>query len=364
MALALKKSSGILTEEKNEESCKMELEEAELLLVDMLVKKSLDKLKKVRSEVLEISRLTGDASTRRYFRVLLRDEGRKNYLVVCLMDSFSGAPGEHDFLSVQEILKSKKVRVPEIIDHDLSSGYILQEDLGDQTLLLELSHSRSSDEELKIYENAIDNIVKMHQIKVSDYRDHIFSQREFDREKFLYEFRFMVEHFLEKYLNQTLSKSEKLILENGFDFVIEELLKRDKVFTHRDYHSRNLMIKEGDMVVIDFQDARLGPVVYDLVSLLEDSYYQVTEENKAKLIEQYAREMNIDWKDYQRAYDLMVVQRTLKAIGSFTYIYNSREDNRYLKYVGFAFEKVRSTLVKFPELYEFRELISKIYYGS
>ncbi len=344
-------------------STQMRPEQAELLLVEVLVKKSLIKIEDESLEVLKVLKLTGDASTRRYFRVYLAG-GKTETFVVCLADPFEGIVEDHDFLSIQKLLKEKGIPVPNILDYELSKGYILQEDLGDKTLLLELSESKSEEAELEVYSLAIDHIISMHKIAPSDCGGHIFTRRSFDKEKFLFEFRFMQKHFLEMYLRQKLSNKDKKILEDGFNFIIKELLARPTVFTHRDYHSRNIMISDGKMTIIDFQDARLGPLVYDLVSLLEDSYYQVTRKNKNILLCKYSKEMALNWSEYQRTYDLMTVQRTLKAIGSFTYIYNHRKDDRYLKYVGFAFEKVRSTLVKFPELYEFKELIARIYYGS
>jgi aminoglycoside/choline kinase family phosphotransferase len=130
------------------------------------------------------------------------------------------------------------------------------------------------------------------------------------------------------------------------------------------------MIKDSEQIVIDFQDARMGTPVYDLVSLLEDCYYQVSEKNKDALINYYfekyfkAFEPTKTYEDFQYLYDMMAIQRVFKAMGSFAYIYADRKDQRYVKYMGFAFEKIRNIMIKYDSLAKERKILSGLYYAN
>ena len=130
------------------------------------------------------------------------------------------------------------------------------------------------------------------------------------------------------------------------------------------------MIINDKQVVIDFQDARMGTPLYDLVSLLEDCYYKVNDLNKEKLINYYYNEYfkKLDptksYEAYLRIYNLMTIQRVYKAIGSFAFIYEERKDLRYVKYIGYAFEKIRSVMLTNPELDNLRFRLSGLYYAN
>lgn len=150
----------------------------------------------------------------------------------------------------------------------------------------------------------------------------------------------------------------------------ETLSNEPRALVHRDYHSRNLMIINGEQVVIDFQDARMGTPLYDLVSLLEDCYYQINTENKTKLIDYYFQtyfkkfDSSKTFEQFKELYDFMAIQRVFKAIGSFAYIYADRKDLRYIKYIGYAFEKVRSIMLKHPSFASERKILSSLYYAN
>jgi hypothetical protein len=130
------------------------------------------------------------------------------------------------------------------------------------------------------------------------------------------------------------------------------------------------MIKNGEQVVIDFQDARMGTPLYDLVSLLEDCYYQINETNKKALVEYYYNnyfkffDKSKTFEEFKVVYDMMAIQRVFKAIGSFAYIYADRKDLRYVKYIGFAFEKVRSIMMNHESFSRERIILSSLYYAN
>ena len=130
------------------------------------------------------------------------------------------------------------------------------------------------------------------------------------------------------------------------------------------------MMKDSKHYIIDFQDSMLGIPQYDLVSLLEDCYYQVSPNNKTKLLRYYWKLTNTyssvdqSYENFEYYYNIMAIQRILKAIGSFCYIYYLREDIRYLKYIGFGFEKVRTFLNLFDDFHDAKNLMGKSYYES
>src|SRR5690606_14878399 len=120
---------------------------------------------------------------------------------------------------------------------------------------------------------------------------------------------------------------------------------------------------------IDFQDARMGVPQYDLVSLLEDCYYKIDEKNKEKLIDYYVSEIGLERlgqskEDFTSLYNAMTLQRVFKAIGSFAYIYEGRKDLRYIKYIGYAMERMRVYLLKKPEYSNLRKLLFTTYYAN
>jgi aminoglycoside/choline kinase family phosphotransferase len=199
----------------------------------------------------------------------------------------------------------------------------------------------------------------------------------FDYEKLMWEVDFTIDHFYKNYLKRSLSDKVHSCIRDGFSEICEFLAEQPVVLTHRDFHSRNLMVfpmqPERDthpfrMVMIDFQDARLGPPQYDLASLLKDSYYQLDESQIALLIDYYIARyeavsgQEVDRAHFIRVFDLMSVQRNFKAIGSFASFMNRRGDPTYLKYIGNTFENIRRSLLKYPHFSQLREALYFNYY--
>ncbi|MCF8058032.1 MAG: phosphotransferase [Bacteriovoracaceae bacterium] len=335
----------------------------EKILVDSLFQNSISAGKVGPFDKWKIQRLTGDASSRRYYRV----DCTEKQFVVCLQQPLEGG-GRDSFVDMQSLLTREQIRVPHIYDVDLERGYLLEEDLGDQTLLGFLSKLRSPREELEAYEGALRELIKIHSIKKDNYLDSSFASLFFDKEKLMSEVAFTVKQLIEGLFSQALSEEKKKVLETTFEGICQTLASQKMVVTHRDYHSRNIMMKNSELIVIDFQDARMGIPQYDLVSLLEDCYYKISRQNKHALKKMYWEEFLKD-KEYQSSfeefsilYDKMAIQRIFKALGSFAYIYRLRGDIRYLKYIGYAFEKLRDILFRYKEFNQLRVVLSEVYY--
>ncbi len=344
----------------------MKQDVSEKILVEELFKKSVSKGTVDQTKVVNVDKLTGDASTRRYYRI----HAESDTFVVCLDEPLKDEKAEPNFVKLQRVLHQEGVRVPLIFDKDLSVGYLLEEDLGDQTFIKEIAKIKSSEEEYKFYKEAIDLIINFHKIDTSKYQGETFTELAFDTTKLFQEMEFTKKYFLSKLISVNVEDPAVLKLYAKLLEICESLSSEKRVLVHRDYHSRNLMFKNGEQVVIDFQDARMGTPLYDLVSLLEDCYYDLTTENRDSLKKYYFDTFfkNFDssksYEDYLRLYDLMSIQRVYKAIGSFAYIYADRKDIRYLKYIGFAFEKLRKIMSNHQDLIEAKKVLAGIYYAT
>ncbi len=342
---------------------------------DLILEKFVAKSRQIQS----IEKLPGDASTRRYYRVKTHS-GPAQSLIVMVMEPFADRGDQIPFLSIQKHLQDKGVDVPQVLDFDAENGFILLEDLSDTTLLRCLQEVSSADEERKYFERAIDALVKLHSHTGPEHiqNDAVkpliegFHQR-FDVEKLMWEVNFTMEHFYLKHLQRKISATDSKIIHDSFTKICTELQEEPLVFTHRDYHSRNLMVTDNAagksrMVMIDFQDARMGPCQYDLASLLRDSYYQLDEQQIAKLTQYYLDQMKAHGQEiknvaqFQRRFDLMAVQRNYKAIGSFASFLNRRGNPGYLKFIGNTFENIRRNLSKYPEYKNLREVLFHYYY--
>lgn len=344
----------------------MKPEQSERILVEELFKKTISK-NLLNDDVVEnIEKLTGDASTRKYYRIWTSTTS----YVACLDSPIADLSDEPSFLKLQRVLHAENVRVPLILDKDLGTGYILEEDLGDITFLKDIAQISSKEEEFQFYKKSIDLMVAIHNVDIAKYKDESFTKLAFDTEKLFAEMEFTKKYFLKMYLGLDVSTSAVEALYKRLYDMCYKLSNEPRVLVHRDYHSRNLMIKNGEQVVIDFQDARLGTPLYDLVSLLEDCYYQLDNSNKEKLIQYYFGtyfkkfDPSKSFEDFMYLYDMMTIQRVFKAIGSFAYIYADRKDLRYVKYIGYAFEKVRAIMLSHEDFAKERKILSSLYYAN
>jgi hypothetical protein len=342
-------------------------------MVDVLVQSDEEASNWVKQSktIDSLVRIPGDASTRRYYRVA---SGGKSYILM-RMEPFVQEGMGLPFLVVQKHLYSANVDVPAILDVDPARGFMLLEDLGDVTLLRRLQEVCNADIERHLYERVIDSLVNLQvfaspQRKPADIESY---KMRFDFEKLMWEINFCIEHFYEGYLKRKLADADRRVMDDGFGEICRTLADEPTVFTHRDFHSRNIMVAPGDgdkerLVMIDFQDARLGPPQYDLASLLKDSYYQLEEAQIERLIDYYiaryeaASGEGLDRARFRRLFDLMSVQRNFKAIGSFASFLMKRGDPGYLKYIGNTFENIRRTLLKYPEYAKLREVLFHYYY--
>ena len=219
---------------------------------------------------------------------------------------------------------------------------------------------------LPFYKQSIDELIKIHFHCSADHNPSCTAfQNSFHMENLLWEMNFGKEHFLEPFLGARIRRQDSLLLANIFKDICKQLHQQKKYICHRDYHSRNLMIHKNKVRVIDFQDARMGPIQYDLVSLLHDSYVDLSTPCIHSLLDHYHQQasslhsLSLPMDEFHHIFKLQIIQRGFKVCGSFASFYNLRGDRRYLKYLPKAIHKVYDTLADFPSYTGFRELLSE-----
>ncbi len=224
--------------------------------------------------------LTGDASDRRYYRVMVPDSPS------IVLSLYSG-PFELDqlsFANVARLLEQMPVPIPTVIGHAGDLGVLALEDLGDVTLQAHLGAVTPAEHAMR-YRQAVALIATLQkrgaELASPDYLPYGIA---FDVEKLTWEMDFFTKHFIEAYRGVVIPPAAREELRRVFGLFIAELAAEPRVLCHRDYHSRNLMLHHDRLYIIDFQDARMGPDTYDLVSLLRDSYVDLPERTVDELI--------------------------------------------------------------------------------
>lgn len=293
-----------------------------------------------------VTPLSGDASTRSYFRVAL-PAGR--FVLALYPEPFD--PESAPFFVVHALLDRWGLPVPAVHGVDGPRGIALLEDLGDVTLQERLRSAEAGEREA-LYREALAGLVKLQQAAASSDRRGVCFDVVFDVEKLAWELHYFEKHFLEGWRGCDLSAEDRATLAEGFHGLATEIAGWPRVLCHRDYHSRNLMCQAGRLRWIDYQDARMGPVTYDLASLLRDSYVTLEEDLVTRLLAEYQDAVGAGEgrESFLRRFELTCVQRNLKALGTFGYQARVRGNLVYLDYVPRTLGLARRNLERYPEL--------------
>lgn len=286
---------------------------------------------------------SNDASFRRYFRVIIEGDA------FIVMDA---PPDKEDiipFMDIALLFKQAGVNTPRILHHNLQEGFILLEDFGSTWLLDALDNTTAS----TLYRQALLDLLPLHthpallQATLPAYDAALLH-----REMGLFE-----EWFVEQYLDDELPP---VLWENVQALLIANALEQPRVCVHRDYHSRNIMVlPDGELGVLDFQDAVLGALTYDLVSLLRDCYISWPEAQVDEWLRAYFDELvkekvvDVDYAHFKRWFNLMGVQRHLKAIGIFARLHLRDGKSDYLNAIPRTLQYVIAVSRNDPALYDF-----------
>jgi len=308
----------------------------------------------LEDDEINVTVASADASFRRYFRV---ESKGKNWIA---MD----APPAHEdcklFVKVATAFHHVGMNVPEIYAQDLSRGFLVLTDFGNTCYLEELSNETAD----KFYDDAMQALLKlqvnskMKGIVLPDYNSELLMR----------EMRLFDKWFLSEHLNHKPNNDELRLLLSTYEQLKDMALSQHQVWVHRDYHSRNLMVvAENNPGVIDFQDAVVGAVTYDLVSLLRDCYISWPIEKIEQWVNQYHAMLqaenvcnDISGELFLRWFDWMGIQRHLKAIGIFARLNYRDGKPGYLSDIPRTLNYVETVSAKYPELSEFHQIISDI----
>ena len=293
---------------------------------------------------------SADASFRRYFRI---SDAGKTFIV---MD----APPEKEdckpFVNIAKLLFDFGLNVPQVLQKDLELGFLLLSDLGDTVFLSRLNNNTVDE----MYGSAMKSLLQMQKNKTP-------ALPPYDETLLRNELDLFTDWYLEKQLKITVSTEQKKVLEAAFNLLINNALEQPQVCVHRDYHSRNLMVNKNDVNapgIIDFQDAVIGAVTYDLVSLLKDCYIDWPREKIEKWVKYFHSEAEslgiikgVSFEKFLHWFDLMGLQRHLKVAGVFSRLKHRDGKTGYLKDIPRTMDYIMDVVKRYPEFKPLQKLL-------
>ena len=295
---------------------------------------------------------SSDASFRRYFRVTLAEpvavpDRSEPVRTLIAMDAPPPQEDCRPFVAAASLLTAAGVHAPAVLATDLARGFLLLTDLGDRMYVDALDAASAP----RLYRDACSALLRW-QLASRDGAlppyDEALLRRELD---------LFPDWYLARHLGVALSDPQRATLEATFRTVLANNLAQPRVFVHRDYHSRNLMVTEPNPGVLDFQDAVFGPITYDLVSLLRDAYIAWDEEHELDWAVRYwerARDAGLpvgaDFADFWRDYEWMGVQRQLKVLGIFARLFHRDGKDAYLQAMPRVMRYLRRACARYREL--------------
>lgn len=338
-----------------------------------LVKPYIEKITKEESVSFSIDKLTGDASNREYFRIRFEKRESPDSLVLMKFNPENACKSDEaqsdsetktfPFTDIQSYLRGGGIRVPKLYLSDAPRGLVFMEDLGDVQMF---SLVRDTDIETRRlwYQRALDLLVKFQNFTANNPdTDSVAFGRNFDFELLRWECEHYLEWGVEAFYDIKIPDRERGAIGEIFDHICRDLQALPTVLVHRDFQSKNLMLHNDKITLIDFQDALLGPWPYDPVALLRDSYVDLDENLVEELIDYYldrSREISgkaVDRAEFLRGFLLQTIQRKLKDAGRFVFIDRVKKNHSFLQYIPNSLKYVRWAFAKQPWLHELARLL-------
>lgn len=288
---------------------------------------------------------SSDASFRRYFRLHSQNP---HYPTLIVMDAPPESEPIEPFIAIAQLLQKAGLHVPRVLEKNTSDGFLLLSDLGSTTYLAALDNLNVD----ALYGDVINALVAMQlasQPNVLPEYSEVLLRRELD---------LLPEWYLKKHLQFELTADEEKYIRNAFDLILKNNLAQARVYVHRDFHSRNLMLTEmHNPGVLDFQDAVYGPITYDPVSLWRDAYIEWPEERVIDWLVRYwelgrkkGLPMHADFGEFYRDFEWMGLQRHIKILGIFARLYRRDGKDGYLKDIPLVLKYALATANRYIEL--------------
>jgi len=305
-----------------------------------------------------LTTVSGDASFRRYFRTAELLSGQTLIAVDAPADKEDSRP----FVAIARAWLAGGVHVPEVLAADFDLGFMLLSDLGDDLYLPQLKTHADT-----LYQAALAELVRIQRCDAPD--DYVLPA--YDADKLRQEMQLCPDWFFTQLLGLELSSNENQRLQDVFARLVDSALEQPQVCVHRDYHSRNLMtLDNGRVGVLDFQDAVIGAVTYDLVSLLRDCYISWPDDHEEKWIGDYLQ-MALQYGLWQQAdvpsyevfkrwFDWMGLQRHIKCVGIFSRLYLRDGKAGYLQDIPRTFTYLKKVCEEYPDFAEFNDWLDDV----
>jgi aminoglycoside/choline kinase family phosphotransferase len=299
----------------------------------------------------QLSPASADASFRRYFRAV-NESG--SFIV---MD----APPSHEdckpFLHVARLFRAAGANTPEILAENLEEGFLLLSDFGNTTYLTALNEATAD----RLYRDANQSLI---QIQLASQPSEL---PEYDAELLLREMRLFPDWYVSRHLGIELSDAQRAVMETAFQAILANNLAQPRVYVHRDWHSRNLMVTEPNPGVLDFQDAVYGPISYDLASIYKDAYIHWEEERVLDWVIRYWESgrraglpLPADFGDFYRDFEWMGAQRHIKVLGIFARLYHRDGKDGYLKDMPLVMAYLKKACGRYNGLGDFLRLLEEL----
>jgi len=308
---------------------------------------------------------SNDASFRRYFRVTFKHSifEQPSGQAFIVMDAPPEKESIRSFIEIASNLEKTCVNVPHLFAINEDSGFILMFDLGN-TAYLSLLNSEP-DQANQLYSDAMNALLAM-QLGIEKQQNNDLPA--YDAERLRAEMLLLPDWYIKVHCQTTLNDAEQLVLEQAMNRLVVSASEQPQLFVHRDYHSRNLMFyADNNPGIIDFQDAVIGPVTYDLVSLLRDSYVAWPEEKIYEWVEQYRQMLlkekliNIDDKEqFIRWFDWMGIQRQLKVVGIFCRLNYRDGKSNYLNDIPQTLNYLLTVCARYSEFDDLLVLLNRV----
>lgn len=299
---------------------------------------------------VEVSWLAGDGSDRCYYRIQCDD---KSFVLMQLSgdDAVQLKNNGYEWVNIGRLLHEHGINAPQTVAQLPDFAALVIEDYGDLMMETQVLSSLAKGDRvtaLKLYRQSFEILSRFLEIKDRGHSN--WSDRSFDTHRLNWELHFFQEHFLKNILGWNFTLTEQQAFDAESLRISEFLASNSKYFVHRDFHSRNVMITHEKLAVIDFQDARLGPPTYDLVSICFDSYVPLSAAERRTILAEglnhlVAKNSGLSHKAISEEWGPMLLQRQLKALGSFGYLTTQKNRDNYLKYVPAALETLAAANV-------------------
>ena len=325
-----------------------------MLLSDTLLHQTRIRFPRFEEAEVKISPIEKGGSDRKFYRIQVSPE--QSIVLV----KYSREHSENQrYVEIAEFLAAHDVRAPKIHFHDPAEGLIWIEDLGERDLWSYRDESWLVRREF--YQSALEEIAKLHRISAADsaeIRRHLPAQ--FDTALYLWEQDYFFEHCLGHYFDVAPEELRKLAELPALSKIAERLAGFPRVLVHRDFQSQNVILRDGQASLIDFQGMRPGLAEYDLASLLHDPYVRLTETERAGLLEFYRATAGVSDPAFAEKFRLCAMQRLMQALGAYAFLGLVKKNRAFLAHIPAALDSLGTVLREIDEVDPLRQLLSHL----